>query len=257
MFYVCLYLLTYLDYWGMVLSTVHITESCEPMIYEITVEGDYFGQQCVNRWNYVSSGVAVGVTGSAALLQAFGLVPTSGIFPSGTIAHLWQFLVGNVFTYKQAIVKAIREAPTDFIDFAYAAGVAGQEAGGQDMSPINAYGFFTNRVRTDVARATKRFAGVSENRVDDGGYLNTGAISQLNALAAAMSADLSYTDGGSSLTFKPVVCGKFMYTTPPEKKAYKYYDTIAEQLDHTAVGITWQPYTQVRSQVSRQYGHGR
>jgi len=47
-----------------------------------------------------------------------------------------------------------------------------------------------------------------------------------------------------------------MYTEPPAKKAYRYYETEEEQLEHIMENVTWTAYDRIRSQTSRQYGHG-
>lgn len=226
------------------------------MIYEVTLTQRYYNQTAVNRWNYVSSGSAVGVTGAYALLSAMGAYPDGGTFPTGTLFKAFQVLQSEAVTFISVFAKAIREAPTDFYDYAYPTGVTGGNTASQAESPTLAYGFFTNRVRLDVARGTKRLVGVCEASTDNGGVLSADAQTGVNNIASLMSATLSYTDGGSSLTFQPAVCGKKKYVTPKGKDAYEYYPTIAQQLDHTAIGVVWTPYTVVRTQTSRQYGKG-
>lgn len=227
------------------------------MIYEITLETRYFDQQCINRWNYLSTGTPTGVKGSEALVAAMGFIPSGGFFTSGTIADQLQGISNADVTFVSVLSKAIREAPLDFYDNAFPSGVVGTAGGTGSMSPVIAYGFRTNRTRQDVSRATKRFVGANESQVGAGGVIDSGLLTALDNLASLMSATLSYTDGGNSLTFAPVVCSKYMYTAPPAKKAYRYYPTIATQLEHTAQGISWNAYRTVRSQVSRQYGHGQ
>ncbi len=226
------------------------------MIYEITLTQLYFGQQCVNRWNYVSSGDEGSVTGAYALVQAMGFIPTGGVFPADTIARTLQLNQTPDVTFQAVLAKAIREDPTDFYDYAFPTGVYGVQSIGQGMSPVNAFGFFTNRVRTDVARGTKRFVGISEAVVDAGGVIQSGTLAGYGVIAGLMSNTLSFTASGASLSFVPCVCGKEEYTAPSGKRAYRYYSTISAQLAHTAQGVTWTPYGTVRTQRSRQYGNG-
>jgi len=226
------------------------------LIYEVTLNQTYYGQSIVNRWNYLSTGTPVGVTGAYALLFAMGFIDASGVLPTDTLGGHLQTLQPNSVIFNSVLSKAIREAPTDFIDRAYPAGMTGAGGVGKPQSPIDSYGFFTNRVRTDIARGTKRFVGVDEDAVNAGGEIASSAFAALNQIAADMTEVLSYTEDGNSLTFAPIVVSKLEYTTPSGKRAYKYYSTIALQLEHIAQGITWQPYTQVRSQVSRQYKRG-
>ena len=226
------------------------------MLYEVTVLMAYFDQQILNRYNYLSSGTFVGATGSFALLNAMGLIDTAGSFPTDSLYGAIQDNSANELIFVQALAKALYDDPTDFFDNGYAAGVVGEGVSSAPMSPTAALGFRTNRTRTDIARGTKRFAGIDETFVGDGGVLVPAAITVANDLAERMSEVLSYTTGGSSATFAPVIVGKEMYTTPPAPKAYRYYDTLSEQLDHIAEGIVWQPYGTIRTQTSRQYGHG-
>lgn len=226
------------------------------MLYEVTVLADYYGQQVLNRYNYLSSGTFVGVVPSFALLVAMGLIDSGGDFPTDTLYGLIQDNTVSEMTYVQALAKALYDDPTDFYDNGYAAGVIGAGVGSQPMSPVNALGFRTNRTRTDIARGTKRFSGIDETFVEDGGKLVSAAVTVANNIATALGETLSYTDGGSSATFAPVIVSKEMYTTPPAPKAYRYYGTLSEQLDHIAEGVVWQPYDTIRTQTSRQYGHG-
>jgi len=228
------------------------------MIYELTLEGEYAGQQIINRWNYLSSGAAVGITGAAALLNAAGFIDTAGNMPADTLGRAIQLLLSEEYSFIQVIAKAIREAPTDFYDYGYPAGTTAAAGSTEGMSPVVSYGFRTNLVRTDIARATKRFVGVVEGNVGPLGELTSTAKTTVQDIADLMSETLSYTDGGSSLTFAPVVVSKEKYHPVGKTTwAYKYYDTIAEQLEHIGEGIVWSPYNFVRSQTSRQVGHGR
>jgi hypothetical protein len=227
------------------------------MIYEVTVLQDYYGQQVLNRYNYLSSGTFVGSTGAAALLFALGLIPSGADFPTDSLYGLIQNNTVTALTYVQALSKAIREAPTDFLDVGYAAGVIGQGVGTQPMSPALGLGFRTNRTRTDIARGTKRLAGIDETFVELGGRLVSAAQTVANNIAEALTEVLSYTEDGSSATFAPIVVGKEKYAVPDtDRFAYKYYDTVSEQMDHIAEGVTWQAYDTIRTQTSRQYGHG-
>jgi hypothetical protein len=185
-----------------------------------------------------------------------GFVPTAGIFPADTIAAQIQALQTEQVIFEGVLSKSIQGEPTDFYDFAFPAGVFGGGAGLQGMPPFNAYGFRTNRVRSDINRGTKRFVGISEVNVDSGGVIVAGAQAAMQDLADLMSETLSYTGGGSTLTFVPVVARKVEYTTPSGKKAYRYYTPLSAQLAQLAEGVTWEIYKEVRSQTSRQYKKG-
>lgn len=225
-------------------------------LYEVTLNSRYFEQQVINRWNYLGSGAGVGINGAAALAAAMGFVPTAGNFPADTIARDLQLLQPPDVTYVGVLIRCLYDAPTDFYDQSFPSGVIGDQTTGEAASPTLAYGFRTNRTRSDIDRGTKRFVGVTENAMDAGGVVASGTLGVMDILAVKMSATLGYTTGGSTFSFVPIVVQKEMYTTPPAPKAYRYFETEAEQLDHIAQNITWTSYDRVRTQVSRQYGHG-
>lgn len=225
------------------------------MIMEVLLRTLYANQECVNRWNYVGSGTFEGASASFALASAFGAIPSGGVFPADTIIN---WLVGTLATGVDFLEIQVRDvySTTDFFTLPFPAGTNGADEA-DSSPPFNAYGFRTNRVRSDVARGTKRFVGVVEPYVGDLGVLTPTAVGFLNIMATLMSEVLEYSVGDSVGQFTPAVCGKERYSPTPETQAYRYYATEAEQLAHTAQGVIWSPYNTVRSQVSRQVGHGR
>lgn len=214
-------------------------------------------QLVVNRWHYVSQGTPAAVTLSFALLSASGFLEAPGIprrFPTGTFAAQMQGLMTGSSQFISAYARDLY-SNTDFYEAPYPSGVVGA-AGGDTSATFVALGFRTNRVRTDVRRGMKRIAGIPETTFGDLGIVSAGALAGIDALAVNMSAVLSYDDEGNTITFSPAVLGLVEYTTPKGKKAYKRYPTAALQLEHTATGVLWSPYTEARSQVSRQRGRG-
>ena len=232
------------------------------MIYEVTLETEYYNQICINRWNYRMTGTPAAVQGSFALLDAMGWTRPSvaNVFPNDTLAGVIQGLVTNNVIFRMAVARALYSV-TDFYEVPFVGPPVGEDAD-QALSPAMAYGFYTSRTRTDVRRATKRFPGCSTFRVGDGGVLTANGQTWVNGVAAAMSATLTYTDEGNSLSFAPVVCGKERYNVEtkladPQGTAYRYYATLSAQNAHTADSVIWTPYNTVRTQTSRQYGKGR
>lgn len=223
-------------------------------LMEVLVRSIYAGQQCINRWNYIVTGTPAAVTRSFALAHAFGLETSGGIFDPATVLYNIQTLLSSGVLFEEIQVRDVY-SDTDFYTSPYPADVIGQTAG-TPTSPVLAYGFKSNRVRTNVRSGTKRFPGVSESMMGGEGALESVALTQMEIIADSMSEVLEYDDEGNILTFTPSICSRFMYTEPPAKRAYKYYDTLEEQLEHTAIGVVWQGYDYVRSQVSRQVGHG-
>lgn len=226
-------------------------------ILELTVQGEYFGQQCINRFHYVASGTPAAVSLSFGLISATGFMAAgiiSGDFAPNTLARGVQNIVHNQFQFVAAYARDLYSL-TDFYESPYPVRPVGELAGDAG-SPALAYAFRSNRVRTDVRRGMKRFAGTSEQHMDSGGVVTSALLGEMSATAAKMSATITYDDDGNTLTYIPAVLGFEEYTTPGGKRAYRPYATAAAQLDHTAQGIVWSPYTTVRTQRSRQYGHG-
>lgn len=226
------------------------------MLYEIDLFGSYYGQETVNRFNYLSTGTPASVLGSFALTSAFGMIDDAGDFPATGVFQRILNLVAVPWTAVTAQVRAAGDYDVeDFYERPFVPPAPGLSTG-DAMSPATAYGFRTNRVRLDIDRGTKRFAGVTEGNVGTGGTLDIGSGTALQLLADAMSDTLTYDDEGSTLTFTPCVVGKQPYTTESGKTAYRYYSTLVAQLEHIASGVLWQPYATVRTQTSRQYGRG-
>lgn len=220
-------------------------------VYEVVLRQRYYNQETVNRWNYILTGTPAAVTGAFGLISAMGAISLS----VGTLIAALRALQSDQVDFVDIEARNIYST-TDFYTRPFATSTNGQQSG-EGMSPIQAYGFRTSRVRTDVRRGTKRFAGVSESLITSGGLLTETGLTAANALKDKMDDALSYDDEGNTLTYTPCVCGKEAYTTPSGKTAYRYYGTEASQLAHTASGVLWETYDTVRSQVSRQYGRGR
>jgi hypothetical protein len=224
-------------------------------LYEITLVGTYNNNsQIVNRWNYRGDVNAVAGGDAAALAKAMGFVPVAGVFPVGTIGAALAAVSSVVVSWRQVLSRNVYD-PTDFIDLPFVPAAPGT-APGEVLSPINAYGFRSNRTRLDIGRGYKRFSGVPESAVDSLGLVSSGAMLLLNDIAGFMGDVLTFTDGTLTDSFTPVVVKKLKYTTGSGKTAYKYYATEAEQLTKLAVGVVWEAYAEVRSQVSRQYRRG-
>lgn len=223
------------------------------MLYELVLRGRLFGVQTINRFNYVLTGTPAVVSGSFALTHAF--MNSDGGVPAAS-SVLGQ-LLDIVTTDWQATEIETRNIydPVDFYTLPFLEVVAGEQTG-KTASPLVSYGFRTNRVRADISRGTKRFAGVTEAGIDDGGVIGPAFLPALQELAEAMTATLPYTDEGNSLSFAPAVVQKEKVALSEGRFTYRYYPTLSEQMDHVALGVLWEAYNTVRSQTSRQYGRG-
>lgn len=227
------------------------------LLYEVTLSGRYNGQMTISRWNYVSTSIPAGISRSQALCIAFGLVPD--------LAPAFDWLAGSIMEemaagvsdgqfWTEGMVRAVYD-PVDFFTNPLPQAARGAKTG-EPLTGGVAFKYRTNRVRQDIRRGTKSFAGVTEPDVSNYGAIVSGTIAQMNSLATKMSQALTYNDDGNTLTFVPVVVSKEEYTTPSGKKAYRYRPE-AEQDDYLATSIQWQPVTEVRTQRSRMVGNGR
>lgn len=226
-------------------------------LMELTLFQSYYNQQSVNRWNYVASGTPAAVTLSFALASAMGWLSDTTALNTSSVGGKLQAIQSSSVLYASVLARAVY-IDDDFYDSPFLAGTAGLTTGGAgDMSPMNAYGFKTNRVKQSIGRGYKRFIGMVEGAVASGGILTGGFPGLAEDLSDAMSASLTYTDEGNTLTFVPCVVQKEKYVVPDSgKNAYRYYAAQATQLTHTAQGVAWTAYQDTRSQVSRQFGRG-
>lgn len=224
-------------------------------LLEIVLTGQVYGELMVNRFNYRADG-SVPASGYAfGLADVMGFHPASAVADGGTILSAITGLQVSAASWAQSICRDVYN-PLDYDDFGFVPSVPGLVASTDGAAPFYAMGLRTNRVRGDIGRGYKRIGGISEASVTAGGDIEAGALTGLGTLADLMSDVLSYTEGGVTVQYTPVVVSKEKYTSPSGKDAYRYYSTYAVQATHLAVGITWQPYETVRSQVSRQYGRG-
>lgn len=225
-------------------------------LFEVVLRARYFGQNTINRFNYVSSGTPAIVSGSFGLLSAMGFIPSvpDQIFPSGTLFEALRANVTSEVSFVEIECRDVYSA-TDFYLAPFVQPVLGALPGG-GLSPAAALGFRTSRVRTDIDRGTKRFVGVYGAYVGAGGVLGPFYQTGINLLAQRLGETLEYNDEGNTLTYNPAVVGKEQYQTPSGRKAYRYYPTLAQQMQRVASGFLWQPYENTRTQRSRQYGQG-
>lgn len=225
-------------------------------LYEVVLNTRFAGQLCVNRWNYTTVTAFADPTGSTSLLQAMGLAPSGSpaTFPADGLLALLQAILSTGLEFVSVSARQIYNVE-DFYEFVYPSDTNG-DVTGESMSPVIAFGYRTSRVRTDIRRATKRFAGVPESSIGTEGMISAGVLAAVKEVADKMSENLVITPAGTTYTFYPIVVQKEKYTTPSGKDAYRYYADEEEQYEHIAEGIVWTEYESVRSQTSRQYGRG-
>jgi len=226
-------------------------------ILEGILTGTYASQLIVNRFHYIGTGDPGPATPSFCLLSALGFIaptPPATAFTAGSFALSLQDNVCNDYVFNSFYVRNLYDV-TDFVEQAYPATVTGTKTV-EAESPVLALGLVGTRVRTDIKRASKRFAGIPVDLTDNLGVLNVTGLAVGNAWAIKLSDVLTYTAGGASYSLAPAVLGLQAYTAPSGNRAYRPYATEAAQLAHVATGFSYAPVASLRSQVSRQVGRG-
>jgi len=223
-------------------------------LYEVVLRTRYFEQLCINTFPYyVIPGIGVSPN-AFELLELMGFIPSGDPleFPADSIAVNLQSLLNANLEFLSAEARELYSL-TDFYEAAYDPPIVGTRSNGQSASPLLAYGLRTTRTRTDIRRGMKRFAGVSEGDVDSGGIILTAMQGFIADLGALLGANLL----GDTSTYRPCVISREKLVDPETGKVtYQLYEDPAEQEEHIMTGFTWQGYTQIRSQTSRQYGRG-
>jgi len=223
-------------------------------VYELVVRGHYASQLIINRWYYIMSGTPASVTGSFALMSAAGFLPDAGAFPADTMAEAIAALVSNSLGFEEGLARDLYSV-TDFYTAPFSPAVPGLQTG-EASSPFLAFSFTGSRVRADIRRGQKRFAGVSESAIGVNGELVSTSITKAELVADRMTETLEYDDEGNTLTFVPAILGFEQYAPSVGHVAYRPYETETEQLEHVASGFIWTPNLFVTTQNSRKVGHG-
>ena len=220
--------------------------------YEITLRSVYKLQQCINRFPYWADTSGFQAPSALELLVLAGFIPDpdTGLIDSDTLfASIIALVSGGVF-FVSAEARELYSI-SDFYEAGYSPGFQGGEAV-VGSAPFLAFGLTSSRVLTTVKRGSKRFVGVTEDDIDEGGALSTDAITRLALVGERMSANFS----GESSVYEPATFGFEPYTTASGRTAYRKFTDPDDQLEHTAHPVVYSVMANVRSQTSRQYGRG-
>lgn len=223
-------------------------------LYEVTLRQRYNAQQALNVWSYyVAPGLGISPT-SLELLTLMGFIPEEGESAprDNSIASYLQTLQNTSVEWLTIEARELYSV-TDFYEGAYSPAWVGLYPSDSAMSPFNAYGAFSARVRTDIRRGFKRFVGVSEGAVGAFGALVAGQLSTLTTLCERMSEIL---DGATAVYEPCVISRRKVVDEETGKVTYELYPDPAVQEEHTAHPLVWAPYTTVRTQNSRTVGRG-
>lgn len=224
--------------------------------YEVTLQQLYFGQECINRWNYQSAAPPSGTSGAYLCAVGMGAIADDDTpaFDITTILGKLQQLQSTSVTFVELVVKTLYSV-TDFYTYSFPTGTVGT-GGGEPMSPTMALGFSSDRTRANIRRSQKRFVGLTESVLDAGGVLSSSYATSAQVLGTMMGNPNTVTLDGVTTTFNPVTMGRLKYHPPGKTTwAYKYYPED-ELADHAAPITQFNVKNQARTQTSRQYGRG-
>lgn len=226
-------------------------------LYEVEMYGAFRGKPVINQLGFASDIDDVATTSAFALAQALGFNPsdTSEALP-GSPLDAFLAIQPNDYQMNELFVRNLFSV-IDFITQPVAgAGWAGQVAPavGTKLTRFTAMKFRTNRIRTDIKRGTLALRGASETGIQDGENWDSAILGGMQALCDELNAPPSFTVGEITTQYRPAVFSKRRYQTrvgtetEGPRWAYEYYDTEEQQLEHTAIGVTWAPVQRIRHQ---------
>jgi len=216
-------------------------------IYEIVARQTYDGKDCINVFEFATVN-PLAAPNALELLTLLGFIPsgTPSEYPADTFFAAWRAAVSSGVTFVEFEARELYSL-TDFYVAPALPGTTGDIVGGGYMSSFNALGLFSNRVRTDIRRGTKRLVGMSEGMVSNFGLLESAELVLLTAVADALSVAFD----GAAATYRSCVISRERLVQPDGSVKYDLYETRDEQLEHLAIPVSWFPYPEVRTQNSR------
>jgi len=188
--------------------------------YEILDFQELQGQECLNVYVYQATGSDVNA------------VNVKTVFNDGVAVHMLD-LQNEHITHTHIQVINLDD-PTDFSDTVV------EEAGnvsGDCLPPYDAFAIRFVRTSREVRHAHKRIAGVSESAQAQG-TLNSGTITNLEAIAAFIAGPIVSSDPAITLTFK-------IWRRPTLSAPQQFFDIGSYVVN-----------TNVSTQVSRKIGRG-
>nr|CRY95561.1 hypothetical protein [uncultured prokaryote] len=231
-------------------------------LFQVILKGLYQGQQIINSLTFVSDNDNETTATGRGLAQALGYVPaTPTTAANDRFFRAYLDAQTTAFQLEEVLSRNLFDV-NDFYTVALSGtGWAGtQDASAQGSMSFVASKIMTNRVRQDIGRGSLALTPMVEINYLPDGTLVTGALAQLQAVCDELNQEPSWTDGTDTTQFIPAVFQKKEYDVPnsgtPPRTAYKFYPSPEEQLEHAAVGVTWNPKPRATSQTTRRIGKG-
>lgn len=213
-------------------------------LFEVTLVGDYLGQQVRNVFHYRYIG--------DALLDFVGAEEIANSFVSTFFGASGSALRSGVFSdqifYRSLRVKNLFDVG-EFTESLFPTPFSGVTTS-EGAPPFISVGYRTPWLGGEVRRGMKRFSGVAEAAYDSG-VLNSFATAGLNSLRSALGSSL-VVDAGQAV---PVIVGRIKYTTSDGKEAYRLPENLA-QATRVGSGTVWEYLPRVTTQNSRKVGRG-
>ncbi len=214
--------------------------------YELSMRQVVWDQQCLNLFNFYSSGVGPVAGGAEDLVDTWRTAFTP-VLRALLRQALPEYSLNSVYAYDV-------NNPDDFFEYVWPNPVTGLNGdSGAATSPFMSFAFRTDRWRVGRNRGYKRFSGICEG--DIAGNVFTPGGTLLADIVTALEA----TVVGAITAYYPSIAGKEKYVPDPLKPdtyAYKYYDSEAVQRLESSLSNIWNAH-RLTTQRSRIAGHGQ
>jgi hypothetical protein len=228
-------------------------------IFTATLQGRYFGQLIINRFQFISSSDVDPRDGCQALANALGAVDTNGVvngnpLPSGTLMGALETMQSSAFEYI-AMEVITPYFPFGLFERIFPAGTTGAStATGDNLPPFVAVSIRSDRVRRDVRRGFKRLPGVKEDEITATG-LGAGVLLDLAAVASSISGTITGDAGPLNVAFQSAVVPlkRVPDSDPPQ---YELFENEGAAVSASAFPLTYEAEDKVTTQNSRKIGRG-
>jgi len=228
-------------------------------IYTATLQGRYFGQLVINRFQFISSSDVDARDGCQALANALGAVDTAGVvqtnpFPAGTLMGSLEILQVPALEYIAMEVLTPYD-PFGLFERIFPAGTTGDnQAGDDNLAPFVACSIRSDRVRRDVRRGFKRFCGLTEADITATGLVAT-TLGRLGDIATSISGTITGDADTLNVAFQSAVVPlkRVPGSDPPQ---YELFDNESLAVSASAFPLTYEAEDKVTTQNSRKIGRG-
>ena len=225
-------------------------------IFEVVLQQAYQSVAMLNTFTYLSGGEAVSTNlQMLGLANALGAVDTSGnmlsSFTNDSPLDLLQTMQPTSLTYVSLYITAPYDEAALF-DEQFPAATTGEKIFTTDEMPrFIAMTLKGNRVKRDVRRSFKRFAGVQEDDIVANNLTSTFTDMFLTPVAQGFSNVISDAVPGVIDTYTPMTLKRTPEVNGEGKTVYVLPELEADAIAQSAVGISFTAQRLVTTQNSR------